>query len=106
MLLMFSAMKLKDFLKKATKRERAEVAVACNHSVGYLYQIAGGHRYASPLLAIKIEALTAKVACSSNGRLRKVQGITLVRYPHFYCRCGGEGDDQLCAPDNEADRGH
>ena len=106
MLLMFSAMKLKDFLKKATKRERAEVAAACNHSVGYLYQIAGGHRYASPLLAIKIEALTAKAASSSNGRLRKVQGITLVRYPHFYCCCGGEGDDQLCTPDNEADQGH
>ena len=106
MLLMFCGMTLKNFLRKATKRERAEIAVACNHSVGYLYQIAGGHRYASPMLAIKIEALTAKVAFSSSGRLRKVQGISLVRYPHFYCCCDGGEDHNLCALDRNDDQGH
>ncbi|MEZ5525247.1 MAG: hypothetical protein R3E62_09870 [Pseudomonadales bacterium] len=59
MVLMFLRMELKDFLKVATKRERAEVAVACNDSVSYLYQIAGNHRYASPLMATQIERYPA-----------------------------------------------
>ena len=33
-------MDLKEFLQLATKRERAEVAIVCNHSVSYLYQLA------------------------------------------------------------------
>ena len=92
-------MKLKDFLKKATKRERADVAVVCGDSVGYLYQVAGGHRFASPRLALKIEAQTAEVAALSNGRLQKVPSLTLVRYPDLYCCCYGEVQDTLCARD-------
>ena len=42
----------------ATKRERADVAAACGDSVSYLYQIAGQHRYASPLMATQIEHYT------------------------------------------------
>ena len=40
--LMFLCMELKEFLRAATKRERAEIAVVCNDSVPYLYQLAGG----------------------------------------------------------------
>ena len=108
MLLMFRVMTLKEFLKKATKRERAEVAVACNHSVAYLYQIAGGHRHASPMLAVKIEALTEKVAFSSGGRLHKVQSISLVRCPQFYCCCCSDGDFDyaLGEPDGNGGQEH
>jgi len=35
---MFICMELKDFLRAATKRERAEIAVVCNDSVSYLSQ--------------------------------------------------------------------
>jgi hypothetical protein len=36
-------MELRDFLRAASKRERADVAVVCNDSVSYLYQLAGKH---------------------------------------------------------------
>ena len=77
-------MKLKEFLKVATKRERADVATACNDSVSYLYQIAGRHRYASPLLATLIERTTREVADLSNGRLEPVPRATLVRHPEIF----------------------
>ena len=60
-------MKLNEFLKQASKRERADVATVCHHSVGYLYQLAGGHRYASALMATQIELATARVAQHSQG---------------------------------------
>jgi hypothetical protein len=60
-------MMLKRFLQLASKRERAEVAVVCNDSVSYLYQLAGQHRYASALLATRIEAATREVAEHSGG---------------------------------------
>ncbi len=84
MVLMFLRMELKDFLKVATKRERAEVAVACNDSVSYLYQIAGHHRYASPLMATQIERYTRFIAGVSNGRLEPVPRETMVRYPEIF----------------------
>lgn len=56
----------------ATKRERADVAVACSDSVSYLYQIAGEHRYASPWMATQIERQTRAVADLSDGRLEPV----------------------------------
>ena len=62
--LIFLRMELKDFLKMATKRERADVAAACGDSVSYLYQIAGQHRYASPLMATQIERYTRTVLAS------------------------------------------
>lgn len=82
--LMFQAMKLREFLKEATKRERADVAVACRDSVGYLYQIAGEHRYASPLLATQIERYTRKVADLSDGRLEPVPRASMVRHPEIF----------------------
>lgn len=77
-------MELKQFLRAATKRERAEVAEVCNDSVSYLYQLAGGHRYASALLATRIEAMTRRVAQRCGGRLRMVPRESLVRYPEIF----------------------
>ena len=81
---MYIRMELKYFLKMATKRERAEVAVACNDSVSYLYQIAGNHRYASPLLATQIEQSTRVVAEASEGRLQPVPRASMVRHPEIF----------------------
>ena len=83
-LLMFLRMELKIFLKMASKRERAEVAVACNDSVSYLYQIAGNHRRASPLLATQIERHTRTVANLSAGRLESVPRASMVRHPEIF----------------------
>jgi len=79
-------MELKNFLRAASKRERAEVAVVCNDSVAYLYQLAGQHRYASALLAVQIERQTREVARRSGGRLETVPRESLVRYPQIYDR--------------------
>ncbi|MEE9411652.1 MAG: hypothetical protein V3V22_01230 [Methylococcales bacterium] len=75
---------LKEFLKAATKHERAEVAAVCNDSVGYLYQLAGGHRFASPYMATLIEQATQQVATYSQDRLMTVQRQTLVRHPEIF----------------------
>ncbi len=77
-------MTLKEFLKAATKHERGEVAAVCNDSVGYLYQLAGGHRFASPYLATLIEQTTQQVALVSQGRLQTVPRHTLVRHPEIF----------------------
>ena len=77
-------MKLKTFLKHATKRERAVVAAVCNDSVPYLYQIAGKHRYASPLMATRIEQVSRQVAAQSGGRLELVPREGLVRHPEIF----------------------
>jgi hypothetical protein len=77
-------MELREFLKVATKRERADVAIACRDSVGYLYQIAGEHRYASPLLATQIEQYTRRVADLSEGRLEPVPRASMVRHPEIF----------------------
>lgn len=84
MVLMFLCMKLREFLRAATKRERAEIAVVCNDSVSYLYQLAGRHRYASALLATRIEQVTRQVAIRSDGRLMMVPRESLVRYPEIF----------------------
>ena len=83
-MLIFHRMRLNEFLKAATKRERADVATACNDSVSYLYQIAGNHRYASPWLATRIEQFTRVVAETSDGRLRAVPRATMVRHPEIF----------------------
>lgn len=79
-------MELSDFLRMASKRERAEVAAVCSDSVSYLYQLAGKHRYASALMAARIESQTRAVASRSGGRLDTVPRETLVRYPEIYER--------------------
>ena len=77
-------MTLRQFLRLASKRERAEVAVVCNHSIPYLYQLAGQHRYASALLATRIEATTREVAELSEGLLETVPRESLVRHPEIF----------------------
>ena len=96
-MLMYIRMELKYFLKMATKRERAEVAVACNDSVSYLYQIAGNHRYASPLLATQIEQSTKLVAETSGGRLHPVPRASMVRHPEIFYGVD-EPEAQRCPP--------
>jgi hypothetical protein len=76
-------MELRQFLRAASKREWAEVAVVCNDSVSYLYQLAGKHRYASALMAARIEVVTREVAARSGGRLEAVLRESLVRYPEM-----------------------
>lgn len=50
---------LQEFLRAATQDERNRVATACGTSVGYLYQLAGGHRRnPSAALAVAIERAT------------------------------------------------
>jgi hypothetical protein len=79
-------MELKTFLRAASKRERAEVATVCSDSVSYLYQLAGQHRYASALMATRIEEQTRAVAAGSAGRLATVPRESLVRYPEIFER--------------------
>lgn len=90
---MLVCMELKYFLRMATKRERAEVAVACNDSVSYLYQIAGQHRYASPLMATQIERYTRIVAGHSDGRLKPVPRASMVKHPEIFY--GVDGDSEV-----------
>lgn len=79
-------MELSQFLKAASKRERAEVATVCNDSVSYLYQLAGKHRYASALMATRLEVRTREVASGSRGRLAPVPRESLVRHPEIFER--------------------
>jgi hypothetical protein len=104
MVLMFLRMELKDFLKVATKRERAEVAVACNDSVSYLYQIAGNHRYASPLMATQIERYTRAIAGLSDGRLEAVPRATMVRHPEIFYGVEEKAEPQGVSGDHESKR--
>ena len=91
-------MELKDFLRAATKRERAEIAVVCNDSVSYLYQLAGRHRYASALLATRIEQITRQVASHSDGRLNVVPRDSLVRYPEIFVGVLEQPDADIVRP--------
>ena len=89
-------MKLRQFLRAATKHERGELAVVCNDSIRYLYLLAGQHRYASALMATRIEHRTREVAQGTEGRLDVVPRETLVRHPEIFDR-PGEGPASLGA---------
>lgn len=99
-------MNLSLFLRRSTRQERVEVAAVCNSSVAYLYQIAGGHRFASPLMAIRIEGHTCLMASRSNGRLAAVPRSSLVRHPEIFQgsfpASGTRAEDG--APGNRADK--
>ena len=77
-------MRMCDFMRAADKSERAEVAAVCNGSIGYLYQVAGGHRHASAIMALRLEKATRCVAERSDGRLEAVPRRTLVRFPEIF----------------------
>lgn len=85
-------MDLRRFLQLSSKRERAEVAAGCFSSVSYLYQLAGKHRYASALLATRIEKATHEVASRSEGRLAAVARESLVRYPEIFADLDEQDD--------------
>ena len=86
-------MELRQFLQLSSKRERAEVAEGCASSVSYLYQLAGKHRYASALLATRIEKSTHDVALRSDGRLAAVSRESLVRYPEIFAKVDDLGEE-------------
>jgi hypothetical protein len=77
-------MELKQFMKRATLRERIELAAVCQSSVPYLYQLAGKHRYASALLATRIEQVSRQMAAQSGSRLELVPRESLVRHPEIF----------------------
>mgnify|MGYP001826856306 FL=1 len=81
---MCGRMKLRTFLRHATKRERVQLATDCNSSVAYLYQMAGQHRHASPQMATRIEQVSRQMAVQSGGRLELVPRETLVRHPEIF----------------------
>ena len=81
-----TAMSLKQFLRAAKPDERKKVAGACNGSMGYLYLLAGRHRYASAPMADRIERLSRSVSERSEGRLSHVARESLVRYPDVFGR--------------------
>ena len=76
---------MRDYLRAASKGERSDVAdVCCNGSVPYLYQLAGGHRRASPIMAKRLEEATQRVAEGTDGRLAAVPRRSLVRHPEVF----------------------
>lgn len=75
---------MREFLRAASKRERFDVAVVCSDSVPYLYQLAGGHRYASAYMAMRLEESTRRVAEGTEGRLEAVPRRSLVRHPEVF----------------------
>ena len=77
-------MKMRDYLRAASKGERHDVAAVCNGSVPYLYQLAGGHRHASAIMAKRLEEATRRVAEDSDGRLEAVPRRSLVRHPEAF----------------------
>ena len=77
-------MNMLAFLRAANKSERSDVAVVCNGSIGYLYQLAGGHRFASAIMAVRLERATGEVAERSGGRLKAVPRRSLVRFPEIF----------------------
>lgn len=77
-------MELSEFLRRTSKRERANLAELCQTSVPYLYQLAGRHRHASPALARRVEAHTKAFAARSADHLDAVPGWSLMRDPTAY----------------------
>ena len=75
---------MRDFLRAASKRERFDVAAVCSDSVAYLYQLAGGHRFASAIMALRLEEATRRVAEGTDGRLEAVPRSSLVRHPEVF----------------------
>lgn len=51
-------MNISEWLRQADAEERRRVALLCDTTVDYLYQLAGSHRCASPQLAGLIETAT------------------------------------------------
>ncbi|MDH4228956.1 MAG: helix-turn-helix domain-containing protein [Nitrospirota bacterium] len=55
-------------MKITTPRERDRLARECGTTVGYLYQVAGGHRRVGVSLALRLERATSGAVCRCNLR--------------------------------------
>ena len=75
-------MDLKTFLKLASRRERADLAMGCNVPVFILYQMAGYQRPANRQLAIRIERASRAVADRTGSRLAAVPRSRLMQTAH------------------------
>ena len=60
------------WMSAATVEEQILLASKAGTSRGHLYQLSGGHRQASAIMAGKIEAATAEMNKASKSRLPKV----------------------------------
>ena len=49
---------LKEWLQNHDQAQREQLADKCSTSIGYLYQLAGGHRFPSLKLSMRIEKYT------------------------------------------------
>lgn len=54
-------MELSELLRKLTPDQREQLATDAKTKVGYLYQLAGGHRRASADMVMRIEAASGGV---------------------------------------------
>jgi DNA-binding transcriptional regulator YdaS (Cro superfamily) len=54
-------MELSDYLRSLKDQQRQALAIAAGTKVGYLYQLAGGHRRPSNDLALRIEEASGGV---------------------------------------------
>lgn len=59
-------------MSAATADEQTLLATNAGTTRGHLYQLSGGHRQSSAIMAGKIEAATAEMSRASKGRLPRV----------------------------------
>lgn len=81
------------WMTAATPEEQTLLAVKAGTTRGHLYQLAGGHRQASAVMAGKIEAATAEMHKHSKGRLPKVVRTDLCeacRSCQYAAKCLGQ----------------
>lgn len=55
---MLTMISLKDWMNRNTPEKRIELADSCGTTLGYLYQLSGGHRRPSLRLALNIQKFT------------------------------------------------
>lgn len=81
------------WMAAATPEEQTLLAVNAGTTRGHLYQLAGGHRQASAVMAGKIEAATAEMHKHSKGRLPRVVRTDLCeacRSCQYAAKCLGQ----------------
>ncbi|MCK5606059.1 helix-turn-helix transcriptional regulator [Candidatus Pacearchaeota archaeon] len=66
-------MKLKEWMKLATRTEQEQLAELVGTSVGYLRQIASGRRNGSACFALAVRTYSKAMSYSSKGRLKEIE---------------------------------
>ncbi len=81
---MFSIMELRHYMHIAHPRERQRLAQESGTTVGYLYQVAGGHRRPGAALALRVERATRGAVCRCRLRpdLFSPEQCAQVGHPH------------------------